>query len=68
MKKLIFAFLLFVTPASAQQAPPDPQVQMYRQLLDNANSQLVGVAVQLQQAQAKIQELEKQLNDTKAKK
>jgi hypothetical protein len=59
--KCLFAitgFVLLASPAFAQQPPQDPQIMIYRQLLDSANSQLVAVAVQLQQAQAKIKELE----------
>ena len=59
MRRIVFgAMLLLVTPAIAQQPAPDPQIMIYRQLLDQANSQLASVAAQLQQAQAKIKELE----------
>lgn len=51
---------LLAIPALAQTPQQDPQIMIYRQLLDSANSQLAAVAAQLQQAQAKIKELEQQ--------
>jgi hypothetical protein len=59
MLRYVLALLLLATPAFAQQQPQqDPQIMIYRQLLDNANSQLAAVAAQLQQALARIKELE----------
>jgi hypothetical protein len=61
------ALMLATASALAQQPPPpsDPQIMIYRQLLDQANSQLVSVAAQLQTANARITALEDKAN-TKA--
>jgi hypothetical protein len=63
---LIGALLCAVaTTAIAQQQPPvDPQVAVYRQLLDNANAQL---AQSIAAAQGQIAQLQKELAAEKAK-
>lgn len=63
MKWLLISLLL-ITPALAQQQPPqDPQVLIYRQLLDNTTSQLVLTAAELAKAKERIKELETQIQD-----
>jgi hypothetical protein len=68
MRFLLAAFLLMAPPAFGQVAPPpDPQIMIYRQLLDAANSQLAATAAALQAAQARIKELEEQQHQATAK-
>ena len=74
MKRIIIASLVFgfSSPAFAQMAAPpvDPQVAVYRQLLDNANSQLAqsvaGASGQITALQKQVADLQKQLADAKA--
>ena len=69
MKKLAFALILIAAPAFAQ-APPSPEIALYRQLLDNANAQMVqsvaALQAQNQQLQTQITDLQKQLTAAKS--
>lgn len=57
--------LALAASALAQQQPPiDPQVAVYRQLLDNANAQLAQTVAALQ---GQIAQLQKELAAEKAK-
>ena len=61
MKRLLIsaALIAFSAPCFAQTPPPvDPQVAVYRQLLDNANAQL---AAYVAQSQSQISALQKDL-------
>jgi cell division protein FtsB len=66
MRRMIVVVALYAfSPAFGQQQPPvDPQVAVYRQLLDNANSQLAQTIVAMQ---AQIAQLQKELAAEKAK-
>ena len=67
MKRIVLvgALCAMATSALAQQTPPaDPQVAVYRQLLDNANAQL---AQSIAAAQGQIAQLQKELAAEKAK-
>jgi len=66
LRLLPIALLLGATPVAAQdriQGAVDPQIVIYRQLLDQANANLVAVAAQLTQTQARIKELEDKCGD-----
>ena len=69
MKHLLIsaALIALTAPAFAQSAPqaPDPQIQVYRQLLDNANAQLAAAVAQ---AQTQIASLQKALAEKNAPK
>lgn len=62
MKRLLVlgAILAWSGSALAQQAQPDPQVAIYRQLLDEANNRFV-------QQTLRVQELQKEKDDLAAK-
>jgi hypothetical protein len=60
MKKILLCLLLIASPAAAQTAPPEQQIQQLigSLIMANANNQY-----QLAQAQAQIADLKKQLED-----
>lgn len=69
MKKyLVAAIVLFASSAYAQTppAPSDPRIDMYRQLLGEANERVVQMSAQAQQLQQQVQMLGKQLADAQA--
>jgi peptidoglycan hydrolase CwlO-like protein len=67
LKKLIVLVILSTGPALAQQPPPDPVAASYAQLLGKANSRVANLNGALQQANAKIADLQKQIDAAKPK-
>ena len=73
MKKVIIAFLLIPMAATAQTVPLNPEADMYRQLLNEANGRVASEAKlidDLQQELAKLKDANKPApsgSDTKEK-
>ena len=61
---VLISALLLSSAALAQQSSVDPQVAVYRQLLDNADAQLAQAVAN---AQTQIADLQKQLAAERAK-
>lgn len=61
LKRLFIATAFMATPAIAQQPTTDPVAATYVQLLSEANMRVANLSGQLAQAQAKIADLQKQL-------
>ena len=57
----LLAVLLYIETASAQQQQPATAIQVCQQLAGNQIGQISELAAQLQNAQAKIAELTKQI-------
>ena len=66
MKRLLVLVALCATPALAQQAP-DPAASTCGQLVGEATTRIVALATQLEQANAKIADLQKQIDAAKPK-
>ena len=66
MKRLLVILVLATSPAIAQQAP-DPAASTCGQLVGEATTRIVALATQLAQANAKIADLQKQIDAAKPK-
>ena len=68
LKQIVLIAALIATPALAQQAPPtDPVAATYAQLLGEANGRVAALSGQLVQANARIAEMQKQIDAAKPK-
>ena len=63
---VILSFVLIATPALAQQAP-DPAASTCGSLVGESAARIVTLATQLTQANAKIADLQKQIDAAKSK-
>ena len=66
MKRLLVILVLATSPAIAQQAP-DPAASTCGSLVGESASRIVTLATQLAQANAKIADLQKQIDAAKPK-
>lgn len=64
MKRLVFAFALLATPVLAQQQPPGPEAYL-EQMVGNLAGQIAKLQATIQQKNAQIEELQKQLAEQK---
>ena len=66
LKRIVILAALIATPAFAQQAP-DPAASTCGSLVGESASRIVTLATQLAQANAKIADLQKQIDAAKPK-
>ena len=66
-KRTLILAALIASPALAQQAPADPVAATYAQLLGEANGRVANLSAEVSRDQAKIADLQKQLDAEKAK-